>query len=276
MLNQLYKKLNSIKLPIWVKVLFSLVFVGITLVVNELGQNFCTPVTWFLIVLIIIAICFISYPILTKFKKAQRVVLLVNSLLLWVYVFALIFSVNGIYLDGLLPLGLVYVAYLLFFPSLVLIITIRRIKRQWDNRLKKQFIALHTVVILFFTVAMVNYYTVAKQIHSVNTIEEYQEIKNQSVISNYYVERIVGLHFIYHTRLGVYDGWRPPLLDLVIALGTTFFGDPIDNIRRPILSNLAGRIKIYKTLYPNKPIVQSCKCSQATPENYFIDLEQYK
>lgn len=268
MLNKLYNELTLIKLPIWVKVLLSLVFISLTAVINELGQNFCRPVFWFLVTLITIAICFISYPVLSKFKKAQSIVLITSSLILWVYGFALIFMVQG-------DFGIVLMSYLLFFPSLILVITIRRVKRQWNKNFIVQFKIFHSIILLLVTIAMFHYYTVSKQIQSAKTIKQHQEIKNQSVISNYFVERIVGLHFIYHTRLCVYDGWRPPLLDPIISLGCTFFGDPLSEIKNPILDNLESRIKIYKALYPNKPIAKSCKCSQATPENYYIDMRKY-
>lgn len=275
MLNKLYKKLTLVKLPIWVKVLLSLIFVCLTIVINELGQNFCQPVPWFSELLILIGVCFIAYPMLYRFKKIQKIVLAISSLLLWVHFFAMIFSINGIYNDGLMPIGLLFVAYILFFPTLILLITLRRIERNWFRGFRVSFAVLHIIVLLLFILALFNYYVTSKQIQSAKTINQYQEIKNQSAISNYFVERIVGLHFIYHTRLCVYDGWRPPLLDPIISLGCTFFGDPLSEIRNPILDNLESRIMIYKALYPNKPIAQSCKCSQATPENYYIDMRKY-
>ena len=32
-------------------------------------------------------------------------------------------------------------------------------------------------------------------------------------------ERIAGMHFLYHTRFCIYDGWRPPLHDPAMVLG---------------------------------------------------------
>ncbi len=272
MLKQWLHKIYIKKYPIGLALIVNTLLVVMVVLMNNAGQNFCIPVLWFAILLMAIAVCFSVYPLLHKFPALQKITLLLSSLWLWVYVFGIIFSINGIYYDGLLPMGLLFVAYLLFFPTLILLVIGRRIKRQWNKVLKTQLTFFHLAVTILFAVAMFNYHTVANQMQFANTVKKYEEIKNQNAISNYYVERITGLHFIYHTRLCVYDGWRPPLLDPIIALGTTFFGDPLSDERHNLISNLGARIKTYKALYPNKPIVQSCKCSSATPQNYYDDL----
>lgn len=262
--------------PLWLVFLANVLLVVTVVLMNNAGQNFCVPVFWFGTLLTTIAVSFCTYPLLKRAYILQRVMLMLSTLAIWVYIFALIFSINGIYYDGLFPVGLLYAAYLLFFPTLIVLVIIWRMKRQWNKSFKAQLVALHLAVVILFVIAMFNYQTVANQMHSANTVVELEDIKNQSIVNNYYVERITGLHFIYHTRLCLYDGWRPPLLDPVIALGTTFFGDPLSNKRHNLISNLDKRIKTYQELYPNKPITQNCKCSSATPQNYYNDLRKFE
>jgi hypothetical protein len=264
------------KYPAGLAFLLNVLLMVAVILNNNAEQYFCIPVLWFAILLIIIAVCFCAYPLLYQFPALQKITLLLSTLWLWVYVFSLIFSINGIYYDGFLPIGLLFVAYLLFFPTLLLLVIIKRMKMQWNKVFKTQLTFFHLTVIILFVAAMFNYHAVANQMQFANTVKKYEDIKNQNAISNYYVERITGAHFIYHTRLCLYDGWRPPLLDPIIALGTTFLGDPISDERHNLISNLGARIKTYKALYPNKPIAQSCKCSSATPQNYYDDLKAFE
>jgi hypothetical protein len=274
-LKPLYKKTTQLKLPIWLKVLLSVLIIATTILINQQNQNFCRPVLWFLVLLVTISLSFTLFPLFSKYKKAQWILASISSLMAWVYVFGWVFSINGLYNDGLLPIGILYAVYLLFFPSLILFISICRVVKLWSKVVLVQLAILHTVTFIFVVSSSIMYQNVANEISNAKTIEQLQEIKNKNFINNYFTERIIGLHFIYHTRLCVYDGWRPPLLDPIIAMGAITQNDPLSNKNRNLLSDLNYRIKLYETLYPDKSIVKKCACSPKTPSNYFEDLKEY-
>ncbi len=45
---------------------------------------------------------------------------------------------------------------------------------------------------------------------AVQSIEKFKESNYSQFDKSFMTEKILGMHFIYHTRLCVYDGWRPP------------------------------------------------------------------
>ena len=70
-------------------------------------------------------------------------------------------------------------------------------------------------------------------------------------------ERILGMHFRYHTRICPYDGWRPPLHDPAMVLGMRLTGDkdPLEGM------TLESRLVLYHTVYPSHPVKEDCACS---------------
>lgn len=81
-------------------------------------------------------------------------------------------------------------------------------------------------------------------------------------------ERILGMHFRYHTRICPYDGWRPPLHDPAMVLGMRLTGDkdPLEGM------TLESRVVLYHTVYPSHPVKADCACSTDSKWNgYFED-----
>lgn len=81
-------------------------------------------------------------------------------------------------------------------------------------------------------------------------------------------ERIAGIHFLYHTRLCIYDGWRPPLHDPAMVLGMRLNGwrDPLGDL------DLESRVARYREMYPDRPVVLPCACCLESKRNgYFSD-----
>jgi len=102
--------------------------------------------------------------------------------------------------------------------------------------------------------------------------------------SNYFTERILGLHWKYHTCVDYYKGWRPPMHDpfLVIALWCNPYLDYPDVKSRPIwmfneysgaVYNMRGNretlwphyneeaVFYYHKKFPEKPLQMWCPCS---------------
>ena len=62
-------------------------------------------------------------------------------------------------------------------------------------------------------------------------------------------ERVLGMHFRYHTSFCIYDGWRPPLHDPAMVIGTRLGGgDPLHDM------SLEERLALYHKVFPNNPV----------------------
>ena len=82
-------------------------------------------------------------------------------------------------------------------------------------------------------------------------------------------ERILGMHFRYHTRICVFDGWRPPLHDPAMVMGMRLTGDkdPLDGMP------LESRLMLYHEIYPSLPVKADCACSAESMDyGYFTDF----
>ena len=92
--------------------------------------------------------------------------------------------------------------------------------------------------------------------------------KGQVPDHNPRTERIAGMHFLYHTSLCIYDGWRPPLHDPAMVLGMRLSGgrDPLGCI------SLEDRVARYHSMYPDHPVKARCACCKESERNgYFTD-----
>ena len=84
-----------------------------------------------------------------------------------------------------------------------------------------------------------------------------KEPLHKDLQNNYLGERIAGMHFKYHTRVTPYDGWRPPLLDPLLALPYQLHGyrEPFEDL------SLKKRLELYKVLFPDKNPQVNCSCA---------------
>lgn len=81
-------------------------------------------------------------------------------------------------------------------------------------------------------------------------------------------ERILGMHFRYHTRACPFDGWRPPLHDPAMVIGMRLNGD--QDPLAPIC--LEDRVILYHTVFPDRPVMARCACSvESEGYGYFTD-----
>ncbi|MBQ7490607.1 MAG: hypothetical protein IJT51_08860 [Bacteroidales bacterium] len=85
-------------------------------------------------------------------------------------------------------------------------------------------------------------------------------------------ERILGMHFRYHTRICPYDGWRPPLHDPAMVLGMRLTGDkdPLEGM------TLERRLVLYHTVYPSNPVKADCACSTASKFGGYFEDDLWK
>lgn len=77
---------------------------------------------------------------------------------------------------------------------------------------------------------------------------------------SYVAERMVGMHFRYHTRFEELDGWRPPLHDpfLDVCYRLRDFKDPLAKG-----SGEVNRVALYRLMFPSRPLKPDCVCAHS-------------
>jgi len=75
----------------------------------------------------------------------------------------------------------------------------------------------------------------------------------------YLTELILGAHWKYHTKICLYDGWRPPFHDPVLG-----FAQPFLYYREQFNHELSmpDRVALYKKTFPENKISFDCKCAK--------------
>jgi hypothetical protein len=85
------------------------------------------------------------------------------------------------------------------------------------------------------------------------------ETKLELINKNYFLERLLGIGFKYHTEIEpIIDGWRPPLHDPFLNAYLWISNDtyyPYGSVDLPI------RVQYYHKLFPNEPLKVKCPCS---------------
>lgn len=100
----------------------------------------------------------------------------------------------------------------------------------------------------------------------VKAIEIFKSSGYTRLEKNFMTEKILGMHFLYHTKFDFYDGWRPPIHEPALYIGYWFFGriDPLDVY-------LEQRIQLYQLNFPNNPVKRSCACGYIESKAYHND-----
>lgn len=90
--------------------------------------------------------------------------------------------------------------------------------------------------------------------------------------ANYFIERLLGIGFKYHTALDYWDdGWRPPIHDPFLNIGLWVFANSYYPYR------VLDRRYYYKRLFPNEPLKADCPCSYMNDGRTYLnpDWDQY-
>ncbi len=119
------------------------------------------------------------------------------------------------------------------------------------HRLERKAFSIAILLIICILFITKNAYTTAMQ-----NIEKMKQSNYETLQTDYITERILGMHFIYHTRIEPLDGWRPPLHDPFMVIGMRLNGD-ID----PLPIGLRERVLLYKKFFPDRPTRYTCRCA---------------
>lgn len=246
LMNRLFAQLSE---PRKLVVVNSVLLIFIV-VLNYFFQAFCIPSTW---ATIMIAICFLNTalaPILLRTRhKYTSAFLAGNSLLLFLYT-AIFLGVLG------LSFGILMIKFGIGLGALVpyffmVQILWKNLFRTTDSGIKSAFLLGMGCA---FTMAFlgVKSYRVA-----VEDIRAFKASNYTELHQAFMTEKILGMHFKYHTRYYPYDGWRPPLHEPLLIIGLWS-----DEMKDPLSVDLETRISLYKAFFPDESIHLECSCAQ--------------
>lgn len=232
--------------------------ITILILLNTYFQAFCIPTTWTIIVL---AICFsntIFYPILEKTKFAP-LTSFINGVTLFVFAYCVIFLEQMNYLG--LVIIIVGLGLATFIPNFFIVQLI------WKNIIKptnktSRYFFIAAIFLCIGTVIFIGQ-EYKKAIHS---IEKFKESNYTQLDKTFITEKILGMHFIYHTRFCEFDGWRPPKHEPSLVIGM-WLNNRID----PLNVNLETRLELYKKFFPDNKYKFECSCGLQYRQNYHND-----
>ena len=234
------------------------VLIALLIVFNIYFQAFCVPTTWTIIVLVICFMTTISYPILDKTKFAPLIGF-INGVALFVFVYCVIFLEQMNFLG--LVMILVGIGFVTFIPHFFIIQLI------WKNLIKpthktSRYFFIAAIFLCTGTVIFIGQ-EYKKAIHS---IEKFKESNYTQLDKTFMTEKILGMHFIYHTRFCEFDGWRPPKHEPILIIGLWF-----NNRLDPLKVDLKTRLELYKKFFPENKYKFDCSCGIQYRQDYHND-----
>lgn len=226
---------------------------------NAWLQVFCVPSKW---AIIMISVCFINtifYPISIKYKKAHGIIGFINGISFSLFIYCVLFLAHMNLLGFLMIICVVGIVT--FIPHFLAIQLIwKSVFKPISKSIRQSFIS--AIVICCLSTLLIGY-----QFKQAILEIKKAEINNfQLLEKNFLTEKILGMHFIYHTKFCEFDGWRPPIHEpiLVIGLWLNGFEDPL-NI------SLEERIALYRIHFPNNKIKYDCSCAMTYSTVYHHD-----
>lgn len=235
------------------------ILILLAVLTNRMVQVFCVPTLWASVLLILCFVNLIFYPLLVKQKKFAVACGFLNGIAFCIFIYCIIFldfmNVYGLFLSIIL-IGLP----VLIPPFFVIQLLITQLMRQKNRLVQLSFLS---GILAFIAVAFLFSVQYRKGIES---LEASKRTGYQSLEKTFMTERIVGMHFKYHTRVCEYDGWRPPLHEPALIIGRWFCDKP-----DPIELSLVDRIALYKKFFPEEPVKVNCSCAIIYGDNYFED-----
>jgi hypothetical protein len=194
MLKQLTKKLSDSKQLTIINATLLL----IALLVNTYWQVFCIPSTWAIIVLIICFLNTIFYPLISKINPFLPITGFINGMTFFVFLYCIIF-LEQINLIGLFLL-LIGIGLIIFIPHFF------AFQIFWFCIIKpvNKFVRLYFIIGFTLSIAIALFMGF-KYKRAIRDIENFKKSNYEKLDKTYMTEKIMGMHFIYHTRFCEYD-----------------------------------------------------------------------
>jgi hypothetical protein len=251
---------------------------------NTQEQLFCRPVTWAAIVLVVTILPVVTYNLYRdRITKGNGPVFFLFGIAACVCMYSILFL--GPMNLFALPVAIfgVPVALLAYSPHFLLVQILFHRSRAPHHVARRSFqagVLLCTGVALF----MGTWFRVE---HGAMENAIADPDRSTELEPSYMTERMLGLHFKYHTALNLFDGWRPPLHDPLIVtamwINYPFMDTPRATVFRKNLLRGGGpflhtspwqieeRIAAYKRVFPARPIREECSCAKRHSSFYLND-----
>ena len=253
------KIINYFKEPKFLAIL-NFILILIAIVFNYFSQVFCIPVFWAIIVLIIISFSIILYPLFFQNKKLTIIFSFLNGIGFCILIYCILF-LEQMNFYGLM-MSIVIVGLVTFIPHFLAIQLIaKQLFKAGDKKIRIGFVL--GIVVSFCTVFYIN----NEYKNALISIENFKKSEYQELEKSYFTERILGMHFIYHTRFCEYDGWRPPKHDPFLNIGMWINArkDPLKGMK------LTRRLELYKKFFSTRKYKFNCSCALEESNAYQKD-----
>ena len=179
-------------------------FVSVLIFVNATVQVMCIPTLWALIVLCISFICTIFYPVLFARSKFVFLISFLCGISFCVFIYCILF-LEKMNFVGFAMIPFFGIGLLVYIPHYL------AVQLFWKNVLrpksKKMRIYFGLGVALSLSLIPVAGW---KYNNGLSSIQASEQSGFTVLERNFMTEKILGMHFIYHTRFCEFDGWRPP------------------------------------------------------------------
>jgi hypothetical protein len=220
----------------------------VALGMNTQYQVFCIPVPWATAVLVICSIAVVLDPVLESTSPFALWVL--SFLRAWAFCISL-YCVVFLWELNILALLLIpaVVGFVAYVPHYFAVRICLDVKRRWAVRaVRRGFFTGLVIAVLLALVCGVWYRSASARIRSHIAGIDRQPVES---MRSFMDERILGLHWKYHTQFCPYDGWRPPLHDPAVVIGYWLNGgghrmDPPANQY------------LHDTIFPDQPRPDCC------------------
>jgi hypothetical protein len=232
------------------------ILVLIAIAANFYWQVFCNPSGWAVAVLLLCFLNTIFYPLISRFRKLHISIGFLNGVSFSLFIYCMLFlsfmNIYGIFMI-LVGLGLVifiphFFAVQIFWQSVV---------RPISKTIRYSF--LTGVLSCVLGTLFIGY----KYSEALTEFKSTESSNYEDLSHNFMNEKILGMHFIYHTKFCEYDGWRPPIHEPFLVLGMWMNGgvDPLDMF-------LEERVELYKFHYPENQTKFDCSCAYSYSSDY--------
>jgi len=235
------------------------ILISLLLLGNIHLQAFCIPTTW---AIIVITICFINtifYPLLLKYHKLVPFTSFINGISVCFFIYCIIF-LEHMNLFGLIMI-ITGIGLFTFIPHFFAIQII------WMNLIKPISKTSKRYFLIGLLTSFCAVIIIGIQYHNaITAINKFSKSGYQQLDKTFMTEKILGMHFIYHTRFCEFDGWRPPKHEPILVIGMWLNGR-----EEPLKVDLKKRIELYKKFFPDNKYKFECSCGYMYSENYHND-----
>ncbi|MGB0806848.1 MAG: hypothetical protein ACPGRC_09170 [Salibacteraceae bacterium] len=238
--------------------LLNAVLIAIIITANIFIQAFCIPSNWAIGLLII---CFANTIIFPLIENCSYSLFssFINGLTFSIFIYCVVFLEHA-NLFGLIGV-LIGIGIIVFIPHFFIVQLLWKSVVNPVNKNSRIYFGMAVILALLTSIYIGKQYE-----KSMLKVIDFKRSGYKTLDADFMTEKILGMHFIYHTRYSEFDGWRPPKHEPFLVIGL-WLNDRVD----PLNVDLNTRMLLYQKFFPNKKVKFSCSCALAYKEEYHKD-----